>query len=389
MKFTNIRRGAAGVLGFLFALAPVPYMINQATITASAADVQSTLDQWAEDIEESYAYWMDKYLTAPAQESALYYPYVSACLAWKSSVELVSAEVALFNEDSSIPSGRAFFGWFYYNNQLYSGTLFLYGSTSGRQPISANVDRVVLFSSDLTSVYGSVTNTIPTNNMSVFSWIGSSGAPSFTGVFNSSGSNIRWGAIADTANIFTPISNLNQDYVNFRAPSPTTPTISSSNLSSYFYTGSSIVPIIGSLTGETYDYTVTVPDAPNTVSGVSSAIYDSLSVSFPKITEIWFEPDVTPEPIYPSEFVTGIPKEWTVENPQIPTADDIEFNNYEQDLNEFHPIQQIKETVDIVKAMDFWWWLTEKTMDALNLKIFYVIFLTIGVLIFICWVIGQ
>lgn len=100
-----------------------------------------------------------------------------------------------------------------------------------------------------------------------------------------------------------------------------------------------------------------------------------------------YEPDY--EPVYPSEYVTGIPKDWTIENPQLPTAADLEFEHYEEDLTGFHPIQEIKETVDIIKAMDFWWWLTEKTLDSLNLKIFYVIFLTVGVLIFIVWIIGQ
>lgn len=98
---------------------------------------------------------------------------------------------------------------------------------------------------------------------------------------------------------------------------------------------------------------------------------------------------VPESPIYPTDFVTGIPKDWTIENPQLPTASDLEFEHYEEDLTGFHPIQEIKETVDIIKAMDFWWWLTEKTLDSLNLKIFYVIFLTVGVLIFIVWIIGQ
>lgn len=133
-----------------------------------------------------------------------------------------------------------------------------------------------------------------------------------------------------------------------------------------------------------------LPSGSLSSGNVNSYINDVLNpyfiTQYPDIEPYVYTPYV---PIYPTDFVTGIPKNWTVENPQLPTATDLEFEHYEDDLTGFHPIQEIKETVDIIKAMDFWWWLTENTLDVLNLKIFYVIFLTVGVLIFIVWIIGQ
>ena len=52
------------------------------------------------------------------------------------------------------------------------------------------------------------------------------------------------------------------------------------------------------------------------------SLKSDLDNNFPDsiVNIIWVEPETPSNPIYPTDFVTGIPKEWTIENPALPTS---------------------------------------------------------------------
>lgn len=96
-----------------------------------------------------------------------------------------------------------------------------------------------------------------------------------------------------------------------------------------------------------------------------------------------YVPDTPYEPIYPSEYVTGLPKSWTVENPPLPTAPHIDFGQGDFDFSK--PIEYLEEVVNEAEALDFWWWLSEKTFKRTGLYNYFLAFITLGFAMFALW----
>lgn len=142
----------------------------------------------------------------------------------------------------------------------------------------------------------------------------------------------------------------------------------------YSYQGNSRPDVIG------YAKQVQLPE------GVIDSNYPSILAhwvadNYPEYTYLF--PDLPPDPIYPSEYVTGIPKDWTIENPPLPTAPSIDFGQGDFDFSK--PSEYLEEVVNEAEALDFWWWITEKSLKRLSLFDYFLAFITLGVVMFALW----
>ena len=100
-----------------------------------------------------------------------------------------------------------------------------------------------------------------------------------------------------------------------------------------------------------------------------------------------YTPDAPYEPIYPTgDYVTGIPKDWTIEKPNIPEYPHIGFDISDADFDVIKPSEQIAEYTD---GIGFWWALTSRLLDVTNLKVIAVLALGLGVLGFVLWRLGR
>lgn len=110
-------------------------------------------------------------------------------------------------------------------------------------------------------------------------------------------------------------------------------------------------------------------------------LIDWIDVNYPEY--IYLFPDSPPDPIYPTDFVTGIPKDWTIENPPLPTAPYIDFGQGDFDFSK--PSEYLEEVVNEAEALDFWWWLTEKTFKKCGVFEYFLAFITLGFAMFALW----
>lgn len=349
------KRFLSAVLGFSFALAPVPYLFSCASVPVYAADFGefSGAVDYAVGVTGSDLY-------SGVTSGAIGFSWVIAALigiqAYSDIVDGATQQGFSAPDLSEI----AFCGYYNGNGDFRKLT------TCG---VSGLTNLVFIYADDF-NIYSTTTNS--------------------NGVTYTSGYTLAY------PNYVTATDYFNDLYVGYNgmarfslsSGSSPYPTLLSSYSLSRFITSQSGSPdyIAKRIETVTLPQPLSMTNANYGESYIRDVLVPYVETNYPDMLYI-FEPSYTPE--YPTDFVTGIPKDWTIENPQLPTAEDLGFDHYEEDLTGFHPIQEIKETVDIIKAMDFWWWLTEKTLDSLNLKIFYVIFLTVGVLIFIVWIIGQ
>lgn len=102
-------------------------------------------------------------------------------------------------------------------------------------------------------------------------------------------------------------------------------------------------------------------------------------------------PDVEPyvytpyTPVYPTDFVTGVPKDWTIINPQLPQIPDLDFQiptaNF--DCLDVSPIRQN------LSGVGFWWDLLETVLDTTAFKGIFIAFAIIGLAIFVLWKLGA
>lgn len=136
-------------------------------------------------------------------------------------------------------------------------------------------------------------------------------------------------------------------------------------------------------------FTVTMPDGDLDPDNPWTYIQDSVKpyfqTNYPE-TEPYL-PDDPWQPIYPTgETLVGIPKEWTVENPQLPTSPEIDFDPGSVDLTLYDPVTPI---VDNLESLDFWWWLTENVLDCLHLGVYVGVFVSLGIVWYILWALGK
>lgn len=98
-----------------------------------------------------------------------------------------------------------------------------------------------------------------------------------------------------------------------------------------------------------------------------------------------YVPDTPYEPIYPTDFVTGVPKDWTITNPQLPSIPDLDFQIPTADFEslDVSPIRQN------LSGVGFWWDLLETVLDTTAFKGLFLAFAIIGLAIFVLWKLGA
>lgn len=124
-------------------------------------------------------------------------------------------------------------------------------------------------------------------------------------------------------------------------------------------------------------------------AGTIDADYPQILVNwvnenYPEYTYLF--PDVPPEPIYPTDFVTGIPKDWTIENPPLPTSPNVSLSPRDADFSVIDPSEAVAQNAS---AFDFWWWLTDRILTYTDMKNIVVLFVGLGAVSYILWRIGR
>lgn len=114
-------------------------------------------------------------------------------------------------------------------------------------------------------------------------------------------------------------------------------------------------------------------DYVNTIIRWVNEYYPSYSFLFP-------EPP--PDPIYPTDFVTGIPKDWTIVNPQLPEIPEIGIDKPTGDLPTI-------SLAPYAHGVGFWWALVGEILDTTALKTMCITFLSVGLLIYCLWRLGR
>lgn len=110
-------------------------------------------------------------------------------------------------------------------------------------------------------------------------------------------------------------------------------------------------------------------------------LIDWVNENYPEYTYLF--PDVPPEPIYPTDFVTGIPKDWTVENPPLPTSPQMDIDIPDATLPDLSGL------IEYTDGVGFWWALTGHIMDVFGIRTIVLLLIGIGVFAFVIYRLGA
>lgn len=124
------------------------------------------------------------------------------------------------------------------------------------------------------------------------------------------------------------------------------------------------------------------PDSFNTY--ITDTLNPYLLREYPGTDTLIYAPEA--DPIYPTGDFVGIPKEWTIENPQLPTSPSIDFADADADFSIIDPSEAVS---DNSTAFDFWWWLTSNVLDRLALKSIVLLFVGLGAVSYVLWKVGR
>ena len=184
--------------------------------------------------------------------------------------------------------------------------------------------------------------------------------------------NFRDNTSANTSSSYQPFLDFNVYTAN------TIPTYKDvSFIAQYGYLGTSRPDLIGNA------IQVQLP-AGTIDSSYPQILIQWVNDTYPEYTYLF--PDVPPEPIYPTDFVTGIPKDWTIENPPLPTSPNVSLSPRDADFSVIDPSEAVAQNAT---AFDFWWWLTDRILTYTDMKNIVVLFVGLGAVSYILWRIGR
>ena len=382
------KRFCAGLVAGLVAASAIVLPLEP--VPVSAADIQGSLDAWFDDIEDQLYYYTELYAQADIDQQAEYKSYLIALAAWRSSVAFVNNLSGYLSENETYPAGDTLFGWYKYRDEFHTGTIFLYAPDYGADgylwlPASGSL---VLYSSDLCTITGNFESINSSSDIDGFCFSGIFNGLAFNRLLKVDNlTNLRFTSLTSSG-LLDSLSNISLSEARTLIPSSGVVAFPlSTSMLDYVQANLPSRVLIGSLDGQSYDYSVHVPSLPtNDLSAISQGIYNTLVVDYPQITEIWFEPDApAPDPEYPTDFVTGIPKDWTITNPQLPTIPDLDFQIPTADFDslDVSPIRQN------LSGVGFWWDLLETVLDTTSYKGLFIAFAIIGLAIFVLWKLGA
>lgn len=305
------------------------------------------------------------------------------------------AASAMTTPDNYIPAGTIESGWYYRGGNAHSVTAFYYGQNG--DSVNADGGRVVLATADDFTISVEYT---PTQNItfpafrSIYSYgyyYSATQTSNYVNTLTFTGTKCT-GIISDYDFADSSIA-----YVSQIATYNTVITMDGSSFPSSNYVRSGYYSerppqFIGGMlkdpNGQPISNTTQQfvrATVSNSFPDFVDALKNDLYTNYPTyiIDEIWVEPDTPIEPIYPTDFVTGIPKDWTIENPPLPTAPYIDFGQGDFDFSK--PSEYLEEVVNEAEALDFWWWLTEKTFKKCGVFEYFLAFITLGFAMFALW----
>lgn len=125
-------------------------------------------------------------------------------------------------------------------------------------------------------------------------------------------------------------------------------------------------------------------DTPVTLDYIQNVYNPWYIETYPELEPYIYAP-YSPEFPDPSDAYPGIPKDWTIKNPQLPTSPSIGLNAYKPDLSEMNPSESIME---YDSGFDFWWWLTNQALTHTNTKTIVLLAILLGLVGYLLWHLG-
>lgn len=155
----------------------------------------------------------------------------------------------------------------------------------------------------------------------------------------------------------------------------------SQGLSYYLQAGTNSHAIAGDWVRGTFPGSA---DTPITLDYIQDVYNPWYVEQYPELEPYIYAP-YSPEFPDPSDAYPGIPKEWTIKNPQLPTSPSIGLNAYKPDLSEMNPSESIME---YDSGFDFWWWLTNQALTHTNTKTIVLLAILLGLVGYLLWHLG-
>lgn len=181
--------------------------------------------------------------------------------------------------------------------------------------------------------------------------------------------NFRDNTSANTGSSYQPWLSFNVHTSNF------IPTYKDVNfIAQYGYLGNSRPDLIGNAKQ------VELP-AGTIDSNYPQIVINWVAENYPEYSYLF--PDMPPEPIYPSEYVTGIPKDWTIENPVLPTSPQMDIDIPEASLPDLSGL------TEYTNGVGFWWSLTGWIMDTFGIREIVLLLIGLGVFAFLLYRLGA
>lgn len=295
------------------------------------------------------------------------------------------AASAFVQEGSNVPSGNIFSGWYYRGNVPHNVTVFGYGSRDDPAVASSNIPIVSAddFSISLIANYPTslAYPTFYTSFIDPGRWYYTTLDYRFTFegticsgiVTNASFSTQEVSAYTITNSV---VELNDASYPSTRFVNHSYPTL---------YLGGVLKDSNGSPISNTRQQFVRASVSnsfPAFVDNLKQEMYNNYS---PEIVDIiWTDPETPFEPIYPTgEYVTGIPKEWTVENPVLPTSPQMSIDVPDASLPDLSGLSQYTDGVG------FWWSLTGWIMDTFGIREIVLLLIGLGVFAFLLYRLGA
>lgn len=318
---------------------------------------------------------------------ALQYAYVSMLYQ--------QAATAMVTPDNYIPAGTIEAGWYYRGGKAHSVAAFYYGQNG--DAVNASGSRVVFASADDFTIAVDYT---PAQNVSFPGFT----TQNFYGYYYVATQTSEYvNTLTFTGTSCTGIMT-NYDfvdsslaYVSRIATYDSVITMEETTIPSSYYVTSGYYSehpgrFIGGMlkdpNGQPISNTTQQfirATVSNSFPDFVDALKDDLYTNFPTyiIDEIWIEPDTPIQPIYPTDFVTGIPKDWTVENPPLPTSPQIDIDVPDATLPDLSGLTEYTDGVG------FWWALTGHIMDVFGIRTIVLLLIGIGVFAFVIYRLGA
>lgn len=394
MKYTkkrNNKKPLACALGVLLALAPSFCIYDSAVVEVYAEDT-SAVEQFVNDLSAALAIANDDYAEFIENQDANEWAVSHASSAAVNSLintYYQNLKWAIDSNSEISPHGSTYSGYYtvdggstYYTGVIVTGATISPGGTSIVR--SRHFNFIISYSS-----------TAPDFNPSsvlIYSDITPSGYAYYG---KNSGSNSCFYRMYDSLGFFTGDASVYAvgNEVNYKILAGVNTSLSVPNHNS----GSTF-----SRNGKTWLGSGFIGDLPQLGESLTIAnsidyynvLVDYLQDTYPDVptTQIPYPTGYDPyNPEYPSptDNYIGIPAEWTIENPQLPTSPTINFNKYSPDLSTLNPLDTLANYTDVVEGISFWWTLFEVATSKMHIFEFFMIFLGLAVAGYILWYLGS